>query len=234
MIDLYYWPTPNGWKISIMLEECELPYELKLININKGEQFEPAFLAISPNNRMPAIVDHEAEGGPISIFESGAILTYLAEKTGCFMPADERGRYEVAQWLYWQVGNLGPIMGQVSHFLNYAPELTEKDISYAKERYWNEGRRLFKVMNERLADRDYLAGEYSIADMASWPWVKPWKRFGYAIGEFPHLKRWFEAISARPAVEKGFALAREERKPSGTLEEEAKKILFGQGAPDRD
>ena len=234
MIDLYYWPTPNGWKVSIMLEECGLDYNLKLVNIGRGDQFEPEFLKISPNNRMPAIVDHEADGGPLSIFESGAILTYLAEKTGRFMPADQRGRCEVAQWLYWQVGNLGPMMGQVSHFVNYAPDLTDKDITYAKERYWNEGRRLFGVMNRRLADRDYLAGEYSIADMAAWPWVLPYGRFGYAIEEFPHLERWFEAIRARPAVERGFELAQDERKPPGPIDEETKKILFGQGAPERD
>ncbi len=234
MIDLYYWPTPNGWKISIMLEETGLPYNLKLVNIGQGDQFKPAFLKISPNNRMPAIVDHEADGGPISIFESGAILTYLAEKTGRFMPSDPHGRMEVAQWLYWQVGNLGPMMGQVSHFINYAPDLTEGDTSYTRERYWNEGRRLFGVMNTRLVDRDYLAGDYSIADMASWPWVRPWERFGYDLGEFPHLHRWFEAVGARPAVVKGCELAEEERKPSGPIDEEAKKILFGQGAPERD
>ena len=234
MIDLYYWPTPNGWKISIMLEECGLPYNLKLVNIGQGDQFEPEFLKISPNNRMPAIVDHQADGGPLSIFESGAILTYLAEKTGRFSPTDLRGRDEVAQWLYWQVGGLGPMMGQVSHFVNYAPELTESDISYAKERYWNEGRRLFGVMNTRLSDRDYLAGDYSIADIACWPWVLPYGRLGYDIEEFPHLQRWFEAIRARPAVERGFELAQEERKPSGPIDEAAKKILFGQGAPERE
>ena len=234
MIDLYYWPTPNGWKISIMLEECGLPYNLKLVNIGQGDQFEPEFLKISPNNRMPAIVDHQADGGPLSIFESGAILTYLAEKTGRFCPTDLRGRSEVAQWLYWQVGGLGPMMGQVSHFVNYAPELTESDISYAKERYWNEGRRLFGVMNTRLSDRDYLAGDYSIADIACWPWVLPYGRLGYDIEEFPHLQRWFEAIRARPAVERGFELAQEERKPSGPIDEAAKKILFGQGAPERE
>ncbi|MCH8203332.1 MAG: glutathione S-transferase N-terminal domain-containing protein [Proteobacteria bacterium] len=234
MIDLYYWPTPNGWKISIMLEECGLPYNLKLVNIGQGDQFKPEFLKISPNNRMPAIVDHQADGGPLSIFESGAILTYLAEKTGRFSPTDLRGRYEVAQWLYWQVGGLGPMMGQVSHFVNYAPELTESDISYAKERYWNEGRRLFGVMNTRLVDRDYLAGDYSIADIACWPWVRPWERFGYDLGEFPHLERWFGAVGARPAVVKGCALAEEERKPSGPIDEKTKKILFGQGAPERE
>ena len=234
MIDLYYWPTPNGWKISIMLEECGLPYNLKLVNIGQGDQFKPEFLKISPNNRMPAIVDHQADGGPLSIFESGAILTYLAEKTGRFSPTDLRGRYEVAQWLYWQVGGLGPMMGQVSHFVNYAPELTESDISYPKERYWNEGRRLFGVMNTRLVDRDYLAGDYSIADMACWPWVRPWERFGYDLGEFPHLERWFGAVGARPAVVKGCELAEEERKPPGPIDEKTKKILFGQGAPERE
>ncbi len=232
MIDLYYWPTPNGWKISIMLEECGLPYTMVPVNIGKGDQFKPEFLAISPNNRMPAIVDHDVEGEPISVFESGAILLYLAEKTGRFMPSDQRERIRVLEWLFWQMANLGPMMGQVSHFTNYAPQITEKDISYPKERYWNEGRRLLTIMNKQLGKFEYIAGDYSIADMACWCWAIAWERFGYDIAEFPNLKRWLEAIGARPAVETGFALGAELR-GSGKLDEEDKKILFGQGAKEK-
>lgn len=227
MIELYYWPTPNGWKISIMLEECGLPYEVKTVNIGKGEQFEPAFLAISPNNRMPAIVDTApADGGaPISVFESGAILQYLGRKTGKFYPQDERGRVETEQWLFWQMGGLGPMAGQAHHFRQYAPE----KIEYGINRYTNEVNRLYGVMNKRLADRPFLAGDYSIADMAAWPWVVPHKNQGQDLADFPNLKRWFEAIEARPAVQKGFAVGKELRKPI-TDNEEAKKILFGQKA----
>lgn len=227
MIELYYWPTPNGWKISIMLEECGLPYEVKTVNIGKGEQFEPAFLAISPNNRMPAIVDTApADGGaPISVFESGAILQYLGRKTGQFYPQDERARVETEQWLFWQMGGLGPMAGQAHHFRQYAPE----KIAYGIDRYTNEVNRLYGVMNKRLADRPFLAGEYSIADMAAWPWVVPYKNQGQDLNDFPNLKRWFEAIEARPAVQKGFAVGKELRKPI-TDNEEAKKILFGQKA----
>ncbi len=227
MIELYYWPTPNGWKISIMLEECGLPYEVKTVNIGKGEQFEPAFLAISPNNRMPAIVDTApADGGaPISVFESGAILQYLGRKTGKFYPQDERGRVETEQWLFWQMGGLGPMAGQAHHFRQYAPE----KIEYGINRYTNEVNRLYGVMNKRLADRPFLAGDYSIADMAAWPWVVPYKNQGQDLADFPNLKRWFEAIEARPAVQKGFAVGKELRKPI-TDNEEAKKILFGQKA----
>jgi GSH-dependent disulfide-bond oxidoreductase len=227
MIDLYYWPTPNGWKITIMLEETGLPYTIKPVNIGRGEQFKPEFLAISPNNRMPAIVDHDPPdgGAPISIFESAAILTYLAEKTGRFMPKDLRGRYEVQQWLAWQIANLGPMAGQAHHFRHYASE----KIAYAINRYTNEVNRLYGVMNARLADRPFLAGEYSIADMASWPWVLPYERQGQNLDEFPHLKRWLETLRARPAVQRGFAVGKELRQSAG-MDEQAKKILFGQRA----
>ncbi len=230
MIDLYYWPTPNGWKISIMLEECGLPYELKPVNIGKGEQFTPEFLAISPNNRMPAIVDHDAIGsGEMSLFESGAILQYLAEKSGRFMPPDVRGRYEVLQWLYWQVGGLGPMAGQLSHFVNYAPEPME----YALKRYGNEYRRLLDVMECRLADREFLAGDYSIADIAAWPWLVPYKRFGQSLADLPNVRRWHEALKSRPAVKRGMDVGKELRH-SGPLDESARKVLFGQrGTPQK-
>lgn len=227
MIDLHYWPTPNGWKVSIMLEETGLPYRLVPVNIGRGEQFKPDFLAISPNNRMPAIVDHDPPGGgePVSVFESGAILVYLAEKTGQLQPTDLRGRYEVLQWVMWQMGGLGPMAGQAHHFRQYA---TEK-LPYAIDRYTKEVNRLYGVMNKRLADRDYLAGAYSIADMAAWPWVVPWKNQGQQIEEFPHLHRWFEAVKARPAVERGFAVGTELR-TTAPMDEEAKQVLFGQTA----
>jgi GSH-dependent disulfide-bond oxidoreductase len=227
MIDLHYWPTPNGWKVSIMLEETGLPYRLVPVNIGRGEQFKPEFLAISPNNRMPAIVDHDPAGGgePVSVFESGAILVYLAEKTGQFQPTDLRGRYEVLQWVMWQMGGLGPMAGQAHHFRQYAPE----QLPYAIERYTKEVNRLYGVMNKRLADRDYLAGAYSIADMAAWPWVVPWANQGQKIDEFPHLHRWFEAVKARPAVERGFAAGKELRS-TAPMDDEAKKVLFGQTA----
>jgi GST-like protein len=229
-IELYYWPTPNGWKISIMLEECKLPYELKPVNIGRGEQFKPEFLKISPNNRMPAIVDPDGPGGkPISVFESGAILQYLGRKTGKFYPADERKRVAVDEWLFWQVGGLGPMAGQNGHFRNYAPE--PKD--YAVKRYTDEVNRLFGVMNKQLATRKYLAGDYSIADMACWGWVVPWERQGQNIDEFPHLKAWLGRMRARPAVQKGFALGAELRQAQANgpkAQEEARKVLFGQRA----
>lgn len=227
MIDLYYWPTPNGWKISIFLEETGLPYRVVPVNIGRGEQFKPEFLAISPNNRMPAIVDDDPPGGgaPISVFESGAILIYLAEKTGKLMPADLRGRMEVLQWLMWQMGGLGPMSGQAGHFRAYAPE----KIPYGIDRYTNEVNRLYGVMNKRLADRPFLAGEYSIADIASFPWVVPWERLGQSLADFPHLERWFKEMQARPAVERGLAVGAELRQ-SGPMDEEAKKVLFGQKA----
>jgi GST-like protein len=228
MIDLHFWPTPNGRKITIMLEEVGLPYKIVPVNIGRGEQFTPEFLAISPNNRMPAIVDHEPLGGgaPLSIFESGAILEYLAEKTGRFMPPDVRGKYEVLQWLYWQMAGLGPMCGQAHHFRGYAPE----QIKYAIDRYTNEVNRLYGVMDKRLSDREYLAGDYSIADMAAWPWVVPFKAQGQDLDHFPHLKRWFDAISARPAVEKARAVGRELAQNQPVMDDEAKKILFGQTA----
>jgi GSH-dependent disulfide-bond oxidoreductase len=228
MIDLHFWPTPNGRKITMMLEETGLPYRIVPVNIARGEQFKPEFLRISPNNRMPAIVDDEPLGGgePVSIFESGAILMYLAEKTGRFMPQDPRGKYEVVQWLMWQMGGLGPMCGQAHHFRQYAPE----KLPYAIDRYTNEVNRLYGVMDKRLSDREYLAGEYSIADMASWPWVVPWKTQGQDLEQhFPHLKRWFDAISARPAVERARAAGRELAQ-SVTMDEETRKVLFGQTA----
>ncbi|MDI1479878.1 glutathione binding-like protein [Polyangium sp. y55x31] len=229
MIDLHFWPTPNGRKITIMLEEVGLPYRIIPVNIGRGEQFKPEFLAISPNNRMPAIVDQDPEGGgaPISVFESGAILVYLAEKTGRFLPKDARGRAETLQWLFWQMGGLGPMAGQAHHFRMYAPE----KIEYAIDRYTKEVNRLYGVMDKRLSDREYLAGDYSIADMAAWPWVVPWKAQGQNLDDFPHLKRWFEAIEARPAVERGRAAGRElVQNQSSTMDDEAKKVLFGQTA----
>ena len=224
-IDVHYWPTPNGWKVTIMLEELGVPYNIIPVNIGKGEQFQQGFLKISPNNRMPAIVDHEPLGGgaPLSIFESGAILEYLAEKYGKFMPKDPHGKYEVLQWLYWQMANLGPNSGQANHFRNYAAE----KIAYGVNRYTDEVNRLYGVMNIQLADHEFLAGPYSIADMASWPWVILYERMGQDLNEFPHLKRWVDAIGARPAVIKGKAVGEELR---AELSEEAKKVLFGQRA----
>jgi GSH-dependent disulfide-bond oxidoreductase len=226
-IELYYWPTPNGWKISIMLEECALPYEVRLINIGKGEQFTPEFLAIAPNNRMPAIVDPNGpDGQPISVFESGAILQYLARKTGRFGGGDERERVAVEEWLFWQVGGLGPMAGQANHFRNYAPE----KIAYGVDRYTNEVNRLFGVMNKRLADNEYLAGKnYSIADMASVGWTRGYERMGQDLADFPHLKRWFDQLVARPAVVKGLAVSAEARNNLAD-DKEAQKILFGQRA----
>ncbi|MGK4007602.1 glutathione S-transferase N-terminal domain-containing protein [Sorangium sp. So ce1036] len=225
MIDLYYWPTPNGWKVSILLEELGLPYKVIPVNIGRGEQFKPEFLAISPNNRMPAIVDHDPEGGgaPVSVFESGAILLYLAEKSGKLIPSDVRGRYEVIQWLMWQMGGLGPMSGQAGHFRQYAQE----KIPYAIDRYTNEVRRLYGVMDKRLADRPYLAGEYSIADIASFPWAKLHEMYGWQLDDLPNLRRWIEAVRARPAVERGLAVGSELRNQSPALDEEARKWLFG-------
>jgi GST-like protein len=226
VIDLYYWTTPNGHKITIALEELGLAYRIRPVNIGKGEQFDPAFLRISPNNRIPAIVDDApADGkGPLSIFESGAILTYLAEKTGRLLPSDARGKFEVLQWLFWQVGGLGPMAGQNHHFSQYAPE----PIPYAIERYVKETARLYRVMDSRLADRPYLAGDYSIADIACYPWVAPHEKQRMNLDDFPNLKRWFATIAKRPSVERAYAVAREiQGRP---LDPEAKKILFGHGA----
>ena len=226
MIDLYYWPTPNGHKITIMLEETGLPYAVKPVNINKGDQFDPAFLAIAPNNRIPAIVDRgPADGGvPLTLFESGAILVYLAEKTGRFIPIDPRGRWECLQWLFWQMAGLGPMAGQTHHFRVYAQE----KIPYAIDRYVRETGRLYGVLNKRLADRDYVAGPYGIADMACYPWINP-ERQGQDIDLFPHLKRWKEAIAARPAVQRAYALAKVVNPaPAVAPDEKARQILFGQ------
>jgi GST-like protein len=226
-IELYYWPTPNGWKISIMLEECRLPYLVRPVNIAAGEQFAPEFLAISPNNRMPAIVDPQGPGGrPISVFESGAILLYLARKTGKFCPSDERGRVEVEQWLMWQMGGLGPMAGQAHHFRNYASE----PIPYAIERYTNECHRLYGVMNKRLQDRPFLAGRYSIADMACVGWISRYKQQGQDLDEFPHLKRWFEALMARPAVKRGMGVRVEAASQVDMKDPKVRAILFSQRA----
>ena len=228
MIDLHYWTTPNGHKITIFLEETGLPYTLKPVNIGKGEQFDPAFLAIAPNNRIPAIVDHAPPGGgaPVALMESGAILLYLAGKTGRFYPHDLRGRCEVAQWLFWQMAGLGPMAGQAHHFLHYAPQ----PVDYAIDRYVRETGRLYGVLNKRLADREYVAGEYSIADMACYPWVLP-ERQRQDMAQFPHLARWKEAIAARPAVQRAYAVAREVNpQPQPPTGDAQRKLLFGQDA----
>ncbi|HWM46767.1 MAG TPA: glutathione binding-like protein [Xanthobacteraceae bacterium] len=226
-IDLYYWSTPNGWKITIMLEECGLSYNLIPINIVTGDQFKPEFLKISPNNRMPAIVDPDGPGGrPISVFESGAILQYLGRKTGKFYPTDERQRVEVDQWLFWQMGGLGPMAGQANHFRHYAPE----QIEYAVKRYTDEVNRLFGVMNKRLADRPFLAGRYSIADMACIGWTNPWERLGQDINEFPHLKRWRETILARPAAKRGLAVRVPDAPQVNMHDPAVRAVLFNQRA----
>jgi GSH-dependent disulfide-bond oxidoreductase len=226
-IEHYYWPTPNGWKTAIMLEECGLPYTLIPVDISRGDQFKPEFLKISPNNRMPAIVDPDGPGGrPISVFESGAILQYLGRKTGKFYPKDERARVEVDQWLMWQMGGLGPMAGQAHHFRLYAPE----QLPYAIDRYTNECHRLYGVMNTRLADRPFLAGPYSIADIACVGWASRHERQGQDWAEFPHLKRWFETVTARPAVKKGMSLRVEAASNVDMRDPEVAKILFGQRA----
>ena len=227
MIELHYWPTPNGHKITLFLEEAGLPYEIKPINIGAGEQFRPGFLQIAPNNRMPAIVDTEPPDGgePISIFESGAILVYLAEKTGKFLSADPRRRYDTLQWLFWQMGGLGPMAGQNHHFAVYAPE----KLDYAITRYVNETNRLYGVLNKRLADREFVAEDYSIADMAAYPWIVPYERQGQNLDDFPHLKRWFHVIKARPATVLAYERGKE-ISTQPTMTEEAKKVLFGQTA----
>jgi len=228
MIDLYYWTTPNGHKITMFLEEAGLPYRIIPINIGKGEQFAPDFLAIAPNNRIPAIVDTDPTGGgaPIALFESGAILLYLAEKSGKLLPADVRGRAEVTQWLFWQMGGLGPMAGQNHHFSAYAPE----KIPYAIDRYTKETNRLYGVLNRRLADRPFVAGEYSIADIASYPWIVPYERQGQNLEDFAHLKRWFEAIRDRPATGRAYEKAKEINTQPSVTSEESKRILFGQTA----
>ena len=230
MIDLYYWTTPNGHKITMFLEESGLPYTLHGINIGKGDQFTPEFLAIAPNNRIPAIVDHAPSDGSasVSLFESGAILLYLAEKNGQFLPADLHGRAEVLQWLFWQMGGLGPMAGQNHHFNRYAPE----KVPYAIDRYVNETKRLYGVLNKRLATRAFVAGDdYSIADMAIYPWIVPHEVQGQSLDDFPDLKRWFNAIATRPATVRAYAHAGKiNPNAPGIPSEEERKILFGQNA----
>jgi len=224
MIDLYYWPTPNGWKISILFEELELDYKIIPINIIEGDQFAPDFLKIAPNNRMPAIVDPDgADGKPISIFESAAIMLHYAEKHGKFIPSDERGRSEVLQWLFFQMGNVGPMLGQCHHFRNYAVE----KLDYAIDRYTRETTRLYRVVNKRLADRDYVAGDYSIADMAIFPWMRIWKNQGQDIEEFPHLAKWLDRLHERPAVRRGLDVMKEERTKKREFTDAQRSIMFG-------
>jgi GSH-dependent disulfide-bond oxidoreductase len=228
LIELYYWPTPNGHKVTMFLEEVGLDYQLQAVNIGAGDQFKPEFLAFSPNNRMPAIIDRKPldEGEPVTVFESVAILVYLAEKTRRFLPIDVRGRKTVMEWLFWQVGGLGPMAGQNHHFVQYAPE----KIPYAMDRYVNETNRLYGVLDRRLAQHAYLAGEdYTIADMASYPWVVPWQRQQQNLDDFPHLKRWFEAISERWATQRAYARAAS-FKAQSPASEESRKVLFGQTA----
>jgi len=226
-IDLYFWPTPNGWKISIALEEMELDYDTHLVNIQKGDQFKPEFLKISPNNRMPAIVDPDGpDGQPISVFESGAILQYLARKTGRFYGATERERIRVDEWLMWQMGGVGPMAGQAHHFLHYAPGLEPpQDLPYPKDRYRAEVGRLYGVLDRQLAENEYVAGkDYSIADMAIWPWAHLWKRQEQDISDKPHFTRWLDTVSARPAVQRGRALHADLRKAEP--DKDAQSLLF--------
>jgi GST-like protein len=225
MIDLYYWTTPNGHKITVFLEETGLPYRIVPVNIGRGDQFAPQFLEISPNNRIPAIVDHApADGGaPLPMFESGAILLYLADKVGRFVPRDARARLDCIQWLFWQMGNLGPMNGQNHHFVHYAPE----KIRYAIDRYVRESGRLYAVLDKRLADREYLVDEYSIADIACYPWINP-ERQSQDIAEFPNLGRWRERIAQRPAVQRAYALAKTVNTKPSVTDEQSRKVLFGQ------
>jgi GST-like protein len=226
-IELFYWPTPNGWKISIMLEECGLPYVVRSVDISKGEQFAPRFLAVSPNNRIPAIVDPNGPNGKaISVFESGAILQYLGRKTGRFYPRDERARVAVDEWLFWQMGGLGPMAGQAIHFRRYAPA----PIDYAIARYTDEVNRLYGVMNARLATREYLASRYSIADIACVGWVRLAERQGQDLAAFPHLQRWFATIRARPAVKRAFAIRIEAASAVDPRDPKVRAVLFGQRA----
>jgi GSH-dependent disulfide-bond oxidoreductase len=228
MIDLYYWPTPNGHKITIFCEEAGIAYKINPVNIQAGEQFKPDFLKISPNNRMPAIVDSEPadKGAPVSVFESGAILVYLAEKTGKFLPKDLRGRFEALQWLFWQMGGLGPMAGQNNHFAHYAPE----KLPYAIDRYVKETSRLYAVMDKRLGDRDYLAGDYSIADMAAYPWTVLWERQGQTLDDFPNMKRWWHRMHDRPAVMRAYEAAKPYQSTRQNTDPEIAKVLFGQSA----
>ena len=222
MIDLYYWPTPNGHKISIMLEECRLPYDVKRVDIVAGDQFAPEFIAISPNNRMPAIVDHDTG---LSVFEGGAILVYLAEKTGRFLPQGMAARNEVMQWLFWQSANLGPTAGQLSHYVNYVKE----PVPYAHERHKNEYDRLLAVMDVRLRNREFLAGAYSIADMACFPWLVPYRRFGFDLDRFANLRRWFDTLKQREAVQAGVNLGKGWRRDEAN-DERARELMFGQNS----
>lgn len=231
MIELYYWPTPNGHKIALFLEESATPYEIKPVNINKGDQFQPEFLAISPNNRMPAIIDRApVDGGaPVSVFESGAILLYLADKTRQFIPQDLRGRVSATEWLFWQVGGLGPMAGQNHHFNGYAPE----KIPYAIDRYMRETARLYGVLDKRLDGREFICGdEYTIADMASYPWIASHGLQKQNLDDFPNVKRWFTAIKARPATQRVYAKGEQINPPGQPMTDEAKHILFGHGRKD--
>ncbi|WP_340107950.1 glutathione S-transferase N-terminal domain-containing protein [Pikeienuella sp. HZG-20] len=226
MIDFHYWPTPNGWKVAILLEELGLPYRLHLVNIGAGDQLKPDFLAISPNGRMPAIVDHDGAGAPVPVFESGAIMLYLAEKTGRFLPADPLGRKEALEWLFWQTGNQGPMAGQHSHFFNYAPEGQKRE-GYAFERYRRETVRCLDVLERRLTGRAWLAGDaYSIADMMCWPWALIMKAMEIPLDGHPNVADWRARVKARPAVQRGVALGAESR-PTAPHDEKARKILFG-------
>jgi GST-like protein len=232
-IDLYFWPTPNGYKITMALEEMGLPYDVHYVDIGKGDQFDPAFLKISPNNRMPAIIDPEGpDGAPVSIFESGAILQYLARKTGQFCGHTQRERIAVDQWLMWQMGGIGPMAGQAHHFLKYAPTLDPPQaLPYAQNRYRTEVGRLYRILNERLSEAPYVAGDfYSIADMAIWPWARGWEGQEQTMDDKPHMKRWLDEIAARPATERAVAVGLEKRNRKRTEEEEraAQKIMFGQ------
>ncbi|MCI4569329.1 glutathione binding-like protein [Lysobacter sp. CFH 32150] len=231
MIDLYYAGTPNGLKLRLFMEETGLPHRVVRVNIGKGEQFKPEYLAISPNNKIPAIVDHApADGGaPLSMFESGAILLYLAEKTGLFLPADLRGRAEVVQWLFWQMSGLGPMAGQIGHFNVYAPAV----VPYAIERYTKETNRLYGVLDKRLADRDFIAGEYSIADIACYPWIVPHAAHGQDLDDFPHLRRWFEAIAVRPATIRAYEGVTDTYRRGAQISDEQRRVLFGQAAATR-
>jgi GST-like protein len=223
MIELYFWTTPNGYKVSTLLEELEMPYKVVPVNIGAGEQFKPEFLAISPNNRIPAIVDDDGPGGaPYSLFESGAILMYLAEKAGRLLPSETAARYRVIEWLMFQMANIGPMLGQAHHFRGYAPE----KIEYAVNRYTNEAKRLYGVLDRRLQDHEYVADEYSIADIAIFPWLRSHKRQGVVLDEYPHVKRWFETIDARPAVKRGLEVLSDRRRTGG-MDDNAKEILFG-------
>ena len=223
MIDFHYWPTPNGWKVAIMLEETGLPYRMVSVNIQKGDQHTPEFLAISPNGRMPAIVDHDAPGGSLSVFESGATLLHLADRAGRFAPAGPRERTALMEWLFWQVGNLGPMAGQLSHYINYA----KGDHPYSHERYAGEYRRCVEVLERRLEGRDYILGEYSIADMAAWPWVLIAKPLGQTLDDFPNVSRWRAKVKERPAVQRGVDLGKEMRRSRHPTDEE-RRVLFNQ------